>query len=297
MAQPRRARRPPPHPPPCQPPPTRAAPPRRTSQVRRRPTRSIGDGADALRPLYAGGFTRHDRWGGARLRGLLPPHRSGEVASSGPPGGSPARSTGGVGARPPRGAGHDGPVPGGGGAGRAPAGATARRRHGQRPRGGRGTLPYRTRGGRRGSGRGGHRIGRPVAFVAFVALVALVAAPIARRLVNAPLTLVPAALSGAVLVLVADLVGRRGFTPTALPVGIITGVIGTAYLLGSWPGPTGSDGGLRHDRPRTGSNTGLRARVPVRVEPRTPRARRGGCSPTPTQLDSTAPGGQARLPG
>jgi len=65
----------------------------------------------------------------------------------------------------------------------------------------------------------------PVAFVAFVA------APIARRLVKAPLTLVPAALSGAVLVLVADLVGRRAFAPTELPVGIITGVIGAPYLL------------------------------------------------------------------
>lgn len=65
----------------------------------------------------------------------------------------------------------------------------------------------------------------PVAFVAFVA------APIARRLVDAPLTLVPAALVGAVLVLGADLVGRRIFAPTELPVGIITGIVGAPYLL------------------------------------------------------------------
>jgi len=65
----------------------------------------------------------------------------------------------------------------------------------------------------------------PVAFVAFVA------APIARRLVRAPLTLVPAALTGALLVLLSDLVARRAFAPTELPVGVVTGVIGAPYLL------------------------------------------------------------------
>ena len=65
----------------------------------------------------------------------------------------------------------------------------------------------------------------PIAFVAFVS------APIARRLVRSPLTIVPAALTGAVLVLVADLVARRLFAPTELPVGIVTGIIGAPYLL------------------------------------------------------------------
>lgn len=65
----------------------------------------------------------------------------------------------------------------------------------------------------------------PVAFVAFVA------APIARRLVRAPLTIVPAALTGALLVLASDLVARTAFSPTELPVGIVTGLVGAPYLL------------------------------------------------------------------
>ncbi len=64
-----------------------------------------------------------------------------------------------------------------------------------------------------------------------VAFVALVAAPIARRLVKAPLTIIPAALVGAVLVLVSDLIARRALAPTELPVGILTGLIGAPYLL------------------------------------------------------------------
>ncbi len=65
----------------------------------------------------------------------------------------------------------------------------------------------------------------PVAFVAFVA------GPVARRLVGAPLTLVPAALVGALLVLLADLVARTVLSPTELPVGIVTGLVGAPYLL------------------------------------------------------------------
>lgn len=65
----------------------------------------------------------------------------------------------------------------------------------------------------------------PVAFVAFVA------PPIARRLTNSSLTLVPAALAGALLLLVSDLMARRAFAPTELSVGIITGLIGAPYLL------------------------------------------------------------------
>lgn len=65
----------------------------------------------------------------------------------------------------------------------------------------------------------------PVAFVAFVA------PPIARRLTRSSLTLIPAALVGGLLLLVSDLVARRAFAPTELPVGIITGIVGAPYLL------------------------------------------------------------------
>jgi iron complex transport system permease protein len=65
----------------------------------------------------------------------------------------------------------------------------------------------------------------PVAFVAFLA------APIARRLTRAPLTLVPAALTGALLVLVADIAARRLFAPTELPAGVFTGLCGAPYFL------------------------------------------------------------------
>lgn len=65
----------------------------------------------------------------------------------------------------------------------------------------------------------------PVAFVAFVS------APVARRVVRQPLTLVPCALVGALLVVSADLVARRLFAPTELPVGVLTGIVGAPYLL------------------------------------------------------------------
>ncbi|WP_336922209.1 FecCD family ABC transporter permease [Aquipuribacter sp. SD81] len=65
----------------------------------------------------------------------------------------------------------------------------------------------------------------PVAFVAFVA------GPVARRLVGTPLTVVPAALTGALLVLLSDLVARTALAPTELPVGIVTGLVGAPYLL------------------------------------------------------------------
>lgn len=64
-----------------------------------------------------------------------------------------------------------------------------------------------------------------------VAFVALVAPHIARRLVRSPGTvLAPAALTGAALVLLSDLLARRAFAPTELPVGVVTGVIGAPYL-------------------------------------------------------------------
>ncbi len=65
----------------------------------------------------------------------------------------------------------------------------------------------------------------PVVFVAFVS------APIARRLTHAPLAVGTAALVGALVMLLSDLVARRAFAPTELPVGVVTGVVGAPYLL------------------------------------------------------------------
>ncbi|MFB2581215.1 FecCD family ABC transporter permease [Herbiconiux sp. P15] len=65
----------------------------------------------------------------------------------------------------------------------------------------------------------------PIAFVAFLA------GPIAARIVGAGNSLlVPAALVGALLVLVSDLVGQYAFG-TRYPVGVITGVLGAPYLI------------------------------------------------------------------
>ncbi|MGY1742676.1 MULTISPECIES: FecCD family ABC transporter permease [unclassified Blastococcus] len=65
----------------------------------------------------------------------------------------------------------------------------------------------------------------PIAFVSFLA------GPIAARIVgpNGSL-LVPAALVGALLVLVADLVGQFALE-TRFPVGVVTGVLGAPYLI------------------------------------------------------------------
>lgn len=65
----------------------------------------------------------------------------------------------------------------------------------------------------------------PIAFVAFVS------PAIARGLVRVPVTLVSSALAGAVLVLVADVIGRRVFAPNELPVGVVTALVGGPYLL------------------------------------------------------------------
>jgi iron complex transport system permease protein len=65
-----------------------------------------------------------------------------------------------------------------------------------------------------------------------VAFVALVSPQIARRLVGGrSLALLPAAACGALLMVASDLVGRRIFAPTELPVGIITAIVGAPYLL------------------------------------------------------------------
>ena len=65
-----------------------------------------------------------------------------------------------------------------------------------------------------------------------VAFVALVSPQIARRLVRGGTpALGPAALCGAALMLLSDLVARRLFAPTELPVGVITAVLGAPYLI------------------------------------------------------------------
>ena len=65
----------------------------------------------------------------------------------------------------------------------------------------------------------------PIAFVAFLS------GPIAARLVGPGASLfVPAALVGAALVLVADLVGQYAFDHR-YPVGVMTGVLGAPYLV------------------------------------------------------------------
>jgi iron complex transport system permease protein len=72
----------------------------------------------------------------------------------------------------------------------------------------------------------GTAVAGPVAFVAFVS------PAIARRLTRSPgPALVASASTGALLVLCSDLVGRRLFAPTEVPVGIVTGVVGAAYLV------------------------------------------------------------------
>ncbi len=65
-----------------------------------------------------------------------------------------------------------------------------------------------------------------------VAFVALVSPQIARRLVRGGTpALGSAALCGAALMLLSDLVARRLFAPTELPVGVITAVLGAPYLI------------------------------------------------------------------
>jgi len=68
----------------------------------------------------------------------------------------------------------------------------------------------------------------PIAFVAFIA------PHIARRLCVsvAPSSVLPvAAAIGALLVLVSDLVGRLLFSPTEIPVGIVTSILAAPYFL------------------------------------------------------------------
>lgn len=70
-----------------------------------------------------------------------------------------------------------------------------------------------------------------VAVAGPIAFVALVAGPVANRLLGpAAGGIVPAALVGAALLLMADLVAAR-LLPTPLPTGVVTGAVGAPYLL------------------------------------------------------------------
>ncbi|MEV1020405.1 iron chelate uptake ABC transporter family permease subunit [Streptomyces sp. NPDC050264] len=65
-----------------------------------------------------------------------------------------------------------------------------------------------------------------------VDFVALLAPQIARRLTRtAQIPLLCSALLGAVIVVVADLLARRLFSPTELPVGVLTAAVGAPYLI------------------------------------------------------------------
>ncbi|NJP46758.1 FecCD family ABC transporter permease [Actinacidiphila epipremni] len=64
-----------------------------------------------------------------------------------------------------------------------------------------------------------------------IVFIALAAPQIARRLTKVPgPNVVPAALTGALLLVAADLAAQRVFDPKQLPVGIATGVLGGLYL-------------------------------------------------------------------
>ncbi|MBD8080031.1 iron chelate uptake ABC transporter family permease subunit [Cellulosimicrobium arenosum] len=65
-----------------------------------------------------------------------------------------------------------------------------------------------------------------------ISFVALAAPQLARRLTRgAGVQVLPAAAMGAVLLAASDLVAQRLFAPTQLPVGVVTVVVGGAYLI------------------------------------------------------------------
>jgi iron complex transport system permease protein len=65
-----------------------------------------------------------------------------------------------------------------------------------------------------------------------IAFVALAAPQLARRLTRTAMVgLGTAALMGALLVIVGDIVAQRLFAPTQLPVGVVTGTLGGGYLI------------------------------------------------------------------
>ena len=65
-----------------------------------------------------------------------------------------------------------------------------------------------------------------------ILFIALAAPQVARRLTRATgPNLVTSALTGAVLLVLADLAAREAFQPRQLPVGVLTGVVGGIYLI------------------------------------------------------------------
>jgi len=65
-----------------------------------------------------------------------------------------------------------------------------------------------------------------------VDFVALLAPQIVRRLTRgAQIPLLCSALTGALIVVLADLLARRLFAPIELPVGVLTAAVGAPYLL------------------------------------------------------------------
>jgi iron complex transport system permease protein len=65
-----------------------------------------------------------------------------------------------------------------------------------------------------------------------IGFIALVSPQIARRVAGTrSVGLLPSAACGAMLLITSDLVARRMFAPTELPVGVITAIIGAPYLL------------------------------------------------------------------
>ena len=64
-----------------------------------------------------------------------------------------------------------------------------------------------------------------------VAFVALAAPQITRRLTGAAgIQLVPSMITGALLMVLSDLVAQRLLAPAQLPVGVVTGAVGGVYL-------------------------------------------------------------------
>ncbi|SHN11068.1 FecCD family ABC transporter permease [Actinacidiphila paucisporea] len=65
-----------------------------------------------------------------------------------------------------------------------------------------------------------------------IAFIALTAPQLARRLTRSPgVSLLPSALMGATLLVLADLTAQHAFGPAQVPVGVATGLLGGAYLL------------------------------------------------------------------
>src|SRR5690625_7711069 len=76
------------------------------------------------------------------------------------------------------------------------------------------------------------RTARTVAVTGPLSFLAFLAGPIARMIVGRPSFPVAAAV-GALIVLLADLIGQGAFGTTDMPAGVITGALGAPFLL--WP--------------------------------------------------------------